>query len=247
MSPIAESFTIASFIYILIKIYIILPKLDIITVIYLKEQILIGIVNYNMGNLASVINAFEILGADIAVESDPSKLKKYDKLILPGVGAFGDAMEHLRVNGMDSAVIDYANSGKPLLGICLGMQLLFESSEEFGDHKGLGIIEGKVVAFDESKFDHKLKVPHMGWNEMFQTVGTNSDSCPLFFGLDKDFYLYFVHSFHAVCDDKYAIGKTYYGYELVSAVNRDNIYGIQPHPEKSHENGLKIIKNFINL
>jgi len=203
---------------------------------------LIGIVDYNMGNLASVINAFEIVGAEIAVESDPKKLKNYDKLILPGVGAFGDAMEHLKENGMDKAVKEYAKSGKPLLGICLGMQLLFESSEEFGESKGLGLIEGKVVAFDESKFDHKLKVPHMGWNELFVQNDTK-----LFDGLEKEFYLYFVHSFHAVCDDKYAIGKTYYGYEFVSAVNKNNIYGIQPHPEKSHENGLKIIENFIKL
>jgi glutamine amidotransferase len=202
---------------------------------------LIGIVDYNMGNLASVINAFEIVGADIAIESDPKKLQNYDKLILPGVGAFADAMEHLKENGMDKAVKEYAKSGKPLLGICLGMQLLFESSEEFGSSQGLGLIEGKVVAFDKSKFDHKLKVPHMGWNEMFQ------NNNPLFNGLPDEFYLYFVHSFHAVCDDKYAIGKTYYGYEFVSAVNKENIYGIQPHPEKSHENGLKIIKNFIKL
>ena len=209
---------------------------------------MIGIVDYNMGNLASVINAFENVGAKIAIESDPSKLQDYEKLILPGVGAFGDAMEHLKSNGMDKAVKAYAKSGKPLLGICLGMQLLFESSEEFGNSEGLGLIEGKVVAFDESKFDHKLKVPHMGWNEMFpQPVGAEPSLCPLFVGLDNEFYLYFVHSFHAVCDDKYAIGKTYYGYEFVSAVNKDNIYGIQPHPEKSHENGLKIIENFVKL
>ena len=203
---------------------------------------MIGIVDYNMGNLASVINAFESVGADIAVESDPEKLQNYDKLILPGVGAFGDAMEHLKSNGMDRAVKEYAKSGKPLLGICLGMQLLFESSEEFGSNEGLGLIEGKVVAFDELKFDHKLKVPHMGWNELFK-----QNKNKLFDGLDKEFYLYFVHSFHAVCDDMYAIGKTYYGYEFVSAVNKDNIYGIQPHPEKSHENGLKIIENFVAL
>ncbi len=195
-----------------------------------------------MGNLASVINAFESVGADIKVESDPKKLQNYDKLILPGVGAFGDAMEHLKSNGMDKAVKAYAKSGKPLLGICLGMQLLFESSEEFGTTQGLGLIEGKVVAFDESKFDHKLKVPHMGWNELFKQRDTK-----IFDGLNKEFYLYFVHSFHAVCEDKYAIGKTYYGYEFVSAVNKDNIYGIQPHPEKSHENGLKIIENFVKL
>ena len=203
---------------------------------------MIGIVDYNMGNLASVINAFEKVGANISIESDPNRLEKYSKLILPGVGAFGDAMEHLRKNEMDKAIIEYAKTNKPLLGICLGMQLLFESSQEFGDHKGLGLIEGKVVPFKEEKFDHKLKVPHMGWNELFVSKET-----PIFKNLPKEFYLYFVHSYHVKCDDKYAIGKTYYGYEFVSAVNRDNIYGIQPHPEKSHNNGLKIIENFINL
>ena len=203
---------------------------------------MIGIVDYNMGNLASVINAFVKVGADATLESDPSKLSQYDKLILPGVGAFGDAMEHLQSNGMDEAVKAYAASGKPLLGICLGMQLLFDSSEEFGTTKGLGLIPGKVVAFDENKFDHPLKVPHMGWNELFVQNDTT-----LLDGLDKDFYLYFVHSYHAVCDDTYAIGKTHYGYEFVSAVQNGNIYGIQPHPEKSHENGLKIIENFAKL
>ena len=202
---------------------------------------MIGIVDYNMGNLASVINAFLKVGVDAKLESDPSKLNDYDKLILPGVGAYGDAMAHLQENGMDKAVIDFAATGKPLLGICLGMQLLFDSSDEFGATKGLGLIPGKVVAFDESKFDHPLKVPHMGWNELFQV------SNELFQGLPDDFYLYFVHSFHAVCEDKYAIGKTHYGYEFVSAVQNDNIYGIQPHPEKSHENGLKIIENFAKL
>jgi glutamine amidotransferase len=199
-----------------------------------------------MGNLASVINAFAKVGADAILESDPAKLSQYDKLILPGVGAYGDAMEHLRANGMDEAVIDFAASGKPLLGICLGMQLLFESSEEFAKDEngtqGLGLIPGKVVAFDEKKFDHPLKVPHMGWNELFQQKET-----AIFAGLNKDFYLYFVHSFHAVCDDQYVIGKTHYGYEFVSAVQNGNIYGIQPHPEKSHDNGLKIIENFAKL
>ena len=203
---------------------------------------MIGIVDYNMGNLASVINAFAKVGADAKLESDPSKLSQYDKLILPGVGAFGDAMEHLKRNSMDEAVKAYAKTGKPLLGICLGMQLLFENSEEFGSTEGLGLIPGKVLAFDENRFDHPLKVPHMGWNELFVQKDT-----AIFNGLDKDFYLYFVHSFHAVCDEKYAIGKTHYGYEFISAVQNGNIYGIQPHPEKSHENGLKIIENFAKL
>ena len=213
---------------------------------------MIGIVDYNMGNLASVINAFTKVGAEARLESDPARLADYDKLILPGVGAFGDAMAHLKSNGMDEAVKAYAASGKPLLGICLGMQLLFESSDEFAKDangtKGLGLIPGKVVAFDESQFDHPQKVPHMGWNEMFQMRNEKSEMRnELFSGLPNDFYLYFVHSFHAVCDDRYAIGKTHYGYEFVSAVQNSNIYGIQPHPEKSHENGLKIIENFTKL
>ena len=202
---------------------------------------MIGIVDYNMGNLASVKNAFDKLGSKATVESDPNKLKEYDKLLLPGVGAFGDAMEHLAQNGMDEAIIEYTQSGKAILGICLGMQLLFEKSSEFGENRGLGLIEGEVIEFDPSKFDHALKVPHMGWNEMFIQKDT-----PLFKDL-KDPYLYFVHSYHAVCEDKYAIGKSVYGYEFVSAVNRENIYGIQPHPEKSHDSGLKILSNFINL
>ena len=201
----------------------------------------IAIVDYNMGNLASVINAFKIIGANTTVESEPNKLKEYDKVILPGVGAFGDAMSHLQSNGMDEAIKEYAKSGKPLLGICLGMQLLFESSQEFGSTKGLGLIPGEVVAFDTSKFDHKLKVPHMGWNEIFV-----KDS-PIFDGMDREFYLYFVHSYHAKCNERYTIGKTYYGYEFTSAVQNNNIYGIQPHPEKSHKNGLKIIENFVKL
>ena len=208
---------------------------------------MIGIVDYNMGNLASVINAFTKVGADARVESDPSKLQEYDKLILPGVGAFGDAMETLQERGMAEAIKNYAADGKPLLGICLGMQLLFESSEEFGTTQGLGLIPGKVVGFDEEKFDRPLKVPHMGWNELFQVQNNKTEACQLFEGLPQEFYLYFVHSYHAVCDDRYAIGKTYYGYEFVSAVQNENIYGIQPHPEKSHSNGLKIIENFATL
>jgi len=209
---------------------------------------MIAIVDYNMGNLASVINAFAKVGADACVESDPDKLQEYDKLILPGVGAFGDAMENLHERGMAEAINYYAVSGKPLLGICLGMQLLFESSEEFGTTQGLGLIPGKVVAFDEEKFDHPLKVPHMGWNELFQVKSEERRvKSELFSNLPEEFYLYFVHSYHAVCDNRYAIGKTYYGYEFVSAVQNENIYGIQPHPEKSHSNGLKIIENFATL
>lgn len=203
---------------------------------------MIAIVDYNMGNLASVKNAFSILGEKTVVESNPLKFKEYDKLVLPGVGAFGDAMEHLKERNMIEALKDYAASGKYMLGICLGMQLLFENSEEFGEHEGLGLIKGEVKAFDSSKFSEPLKVPHMGWNRMF----TNKH--PLFKNLDENHYLYFVHTYHVTCrDEKDIIGRTTYGYEFASAVAHDNVMGIQPHPEKSHKNGLKILENFINL
>ena len=203
---------------------------------------MIAIVDYNMGNLASVKNAFALLGEETVVVSDPSKFKEYDKLILPGVGAFGDAMEHLRERDMIEPLRAYAKSGKYMLGICLGMQLLFESSEEFGKHEGLGLVKGHVKAFDTTKFELPLKVPHMGWNRMFTT------DHPLFKNLDDKHYLYFVHTYHVHCaDEEDIIGHTYYGYKFTSAIAHNNIFGIQPHPEKSHENGLKILKNFINL
>lgn len=203
---------------------------------------MIGIVDYNMGNLASVKNAFKVLGHEAVVESDPDKFHTYDKLILPGVGAFGDAMEHLRARQMDEAIKAYAKGGDPMLGICLGMQLLFESSQEFGHTEGLGLIKGHVQAFDTTRFSHPLKVPHMGWNRMF------TKEHPLFNNLDDEHYLYFVHSFHAVCEDPAnTIGRTEYGYSFTSAVANDNVMGIQPHPEKSHKNGLQILENFITL
>ena len=203
---------------------------------------MIAIVDYKMGNLASVQNAFSKLGEESAVESNPSKLKEYDKLILPGVGAFGDAMDHLREYNMIEAIKEFAQSKKPILGICLGMQLLFESSEEFGEHEGLGLIKGHIKAFEESKFSEPLKVPHMGWNRMF------TREHPLFKGLDENHYLYFVHTFHIVgANQSDIIGETEYGYKFTSAVAHENIMGMQPHPEKSHDNGLKILENFIKL
>jgi len=202
----------------------------------------IAIVDYNMGNLASVKNAFEKLGQDTTVESDPSKFKEYDKLILPGVGAFKDAMDHLKERDMVKALQEYAKSGNYMFGICLGMQLLFESSQEFGLNEGLGLIKGDVEAFDTSRFSELLKVPHMGWNRMF------TKEHPLFNGLDEMHYLYFVHSYHVVCQNEDdVIGTTEYGYKFTSSVAKDNVLGIQPHPEKSHENGLKILENFIGL
>ena len=199
----------------------------------------IGIVDYNMGNLASVANAFKKIGTKAEIIKDADKLKNYDKLIFPGVGAFGDAMKHLKETNLDEAMKEFIKSGKYVLGVCLGMQLLFERSEEFGNHKGLGIIEGEVIKFDKNKMQEKI--PHMGWNKMFFKRKT-----ALFEGLENP-YLYFVHSYHVICDEKYVIGKTIYGYEFVSAVNKDNVFGFQPHPEKSHNAGLKILENFVKL
>jgi len=195
-----------------------------------------------MGNLRSVENAFRKIGAPATIESDPERFGRYGRMVLPGVGAFGDAMEHLEATGAHQAIVEFARSGKPLLGICLGMQLLFEKSYEFGEHRGLGLLEGEVVPFDTSKFDHPLKVPHMGWNELF-VEGEN----PLFKGLPEAFYLYFVHSYHVQTTAPSASGKTLYGYWFTSAVQQENIFGLQPHPEKSHNNGLQILRNFIEL
>jgi len=196
----------------------------------------IGIVDYNMGNLASVKNAFKKINANAEVVSEADKIKNYDKLILPGVGAFGDAVEHLKKSGLDEAIKEFVKSGKYLLGVCLGMQLLFEKSYEFGEHKGFGFIEGEVIKFKAKNH----KIPHMGWNKLF------NKKSPLFENLNNP-YLYFVHSYHVVCDERYVIGKTIYEYEFVSAVNKDNIFGFQPHPEKSHNAGLRILKNFVEL
>lgn len=201
---------------------------------------MIGIIDYNMGNLASVYNACHLLDAKAEIVSDPNKLKDFNKIILPGVGAYKDAMEHLIETGMKEAILEYSKSGKSMIGICLGMQLLFESSSEFGHSEGLGLIDGEVLKFDKAKMDEDFKVPHMGWNRIY------NNNNPLFEGIENP-YLYFVHSYHAITNEKNIIGKTTYGYDFVSAVNKDNIYGFQPHPEKSHENGLKILKNFMDL
>ncbi len=203
---------------------------------------MIGLIDYNMGNLRSVINAFETLNVPLNVVRSAEEMMQCDKIILPGVGAFKDAMEALNKEDMAEAIRVFAQSGKPLLGICLGMQLLFESSMEFGKTKGLGLIEGDIIKFDATRFKERLKVPHMGWNSLHVKKET-----PLFKDMPKSFYLYFVHSFHVQCEETYSVGETFYGYPFTSAVQKDNVFGFQPHPEKSHSNGLKILKNFVEL
>ena len=193
------------------------------------------IVDYGMGNLHSVNKAVLAVGGDPVVTGNPELIAKAEKLILPGVGAFGDCMSNLHQAGLVPLLQKYLQSGKPFLGICLGMQVLFDGSEEAPGIQGLGFFHGQV-----RKLTTREKIPHMGWNK---TV--NKDN-PLFKNLQNP-YLYFVHSYHVVTDDKYTIATTNYGYDFVSAVNKDNIFGFQPHPEKSHNNGLKILENFINL
>ena len=203
---------------------------------------MIAIIDYKMGNLQSVKNAFNLYTKDVEVVNDPERLKYFDKVLLPGVGAYKDAMTHLKENSMDEAIIEFAKSGKPLLGICLGMQLLLESSTEFGYTKGLGLIPGSVELFDKQKFKTPHKIPHMGWNKVFK-----KQNHKIIDGLSEDFYLYFVHSYHAKTSNEYILTTSTYGYEFTSAVCKDNIVGFQPHPEKSHQNGLKIIKNFVQM
>ena len=202
---------------------------------------MLGIVDYNIGNLASVQNAILKVGESAKIESDPSKLKDYDKIILPGVGAFGDAMEHLQKSGMQEAILDFVKSGKFLLGICLGMQLLFQKSYEFGEHSGLGLLEGEIIHFEKATLKKGEKIPHMGWN-LVKKVKNSA----LLEGLEDSFYLYFVHSYY-LGESKNALGMSHYGIDFVSIVQKENIFGIQPHPEKSHKVGLKILKNFVKL
>lgn len=219
----------------------------------------IAILNYNIGNLASVQNALAFAStqsasnAKICIESNPANIANYDKIILPGVGAFGDAMQNLRTLGFEEAIKDFVKSGKWLLGICLGAQMLFEKSVEFGEHKGLSLLCGEVIGFDKAQLNN-LKVPHIGWNEC--TLTKDGQHNPLLKNLlradseikDEGFYLYFVHSFHAQCKDSSDIlAKCVYGYEFPAIVGKHNVLGIQPHPEKSHNTGLKILKNFIEL
>ena len=201
----------------------------------------IGIIDYKMGNIASLRNSLAKIGAEAKVVTTPKAIKSCDKLILPGVGAFNDAAEHLAQDGLDGAIKEFVQSGKYLFGVCLGMQLLFEKSEESRGARGLSLIPGEVVHFRNSDKTLHLKIPHMGWNLM------RKKEDPIFQGLPESFYLYFVHSYHVQCDERYTIGSADYGETFTAAVHHENSYGLQPHPEKSHDTGLKILKNFVEL
>ena len=198
---------------------------------------MIGIIDYGVGNLFSLRSSFAAIGAEAFVSGDAAELAKADKLVLPGVGAFEDAANKLRQSGLDGFVRDQAAAGKPLLGICLGMQMLFERSYEYGCHEGLGLLKGEVVPM-AGKID--LKIPHMGWNALEVKSGR------LLSRLDGQ-YVYFVHSFFAAgCEDSLA-ALTDYGIPITAAVEQGNIFGCQFHPEKSGSVGLQILKNFCEM
>jgi len=195
----------------------------------------IAVIDYGMGNLHSVSKAIERLGHVALVTADAGEIARADGAILPGVGAFGDAIAQLRASGLDEAVHAFAASGKPLLGICLGMQLLFSASEEYGQHQGLGLLPGKVV-----RFQGDFKVPHMGWNKL----GFRQRDHVLFAGLEEG-HVYFVHSFHALTERPEDLLATtdYYG-PVTAIVGRDNVFGMQFHPEKSGQLGMRLLSNF---
>ena len=200
---------------------------------------MIGIIDYGVGNLFSLCSSCEDIGEEAFVSGDPAELAKADRLILPGVGAFEDAAKKLRDTGVADFVRTQGLEGKPLLGICLGMQLLFERSYEYGCHEGLGLLKGQVVPM-EGKLPADLKIPHMGWNALEVKGGTLLD------GLDGQ-YVYFVHSFFAEdCDDSLA-AVTEYGIPITAAVEQGNIYGCQFHPEKSGNVGLSILRKFAEV
>ena len=203
---------------------------------------MIGIIDYGVGNLFSLKSSFEAIGAESFVSGDAAMLDKADQLVLPGVGAFGDAAEKLRQSGLDSYVCHRAAEGVPLLGICLGMQLLFEKSFEYGEHAGLGLLKGQVVGMAD-RLPGELKVPHMGWN----CLHLCNASSRLFANTREGDFVYFVHSFYAQdCEDSLA-ATTEYGIPLTAAVEKDNIFGCQFHPEKSGTVGLAILKAFSQL
>lgn len=205
---------------------------------------MIAIVDYKCGNLFSLSRSFSYIGAEVKVTGSEEELRKSDKIVLPGVGAFGSAMDKLRERGLDRVVIDEAKKGKPLLGICLGMQLLCDLSYEFGVHQGLGLIHGEVADIS-GLIPTGLKIPHMGWNRLDFPQG--KEKHPLFKHISDSAYVYFVHSFAAVKCGEAVIAAADYGAPLTAAIAHKNVYGVQFHPEKSGSVGLDILRAFCEV
>ena len=202
---------------------------------------MIAIINYGAGNLFSVEKAFSALGADVRVSSTASDILSADKIVLPGVGAFGDCMDRLNASGLIPAIREGVARGIPLLGICVGLQILFEGSEESSGVEGLGLLQGRVSRIAAP---HE-KIPHMGWNAL--NIAESHREKGLFAGIPQDSYAYFVHSYHALPKDRAIISSTcFYGEEITASISAGNIMATQFHPEKSGDIGLKIIHNFVH-
>lgn len=200
---------------------------------------MVGIIDYGVGNLFSLCSSFKAIGAEAFVSGDAAELAKADRLVLPGVGAFEDAANKLRQSGMDAFVRQQAASGKPLLGICLGMQLLFEKSFEYGEHAGLGLLKGQVVPM-AGRIPEELKIPHMGWNKLEVKGGR------LLKNMDGEF-VYFVHSYFAEGCEASLAAAAEYGIPITAAVEQGNVFGCQFHPEKSGNAGLGILRRFCEV
>ena len=198
---------------------------------------MIAIIDYGMGNLRSVQKAFEFVGYDAIVTDDIEKIRKADKIVLPGVGAFGDAIKTIREKHIDEEIYKAVELKKPFLGICLGMQMVFDKSYEYGEHEGLGIIKGEIKLLPDN-----VKRPHIGWNSLDIKMRS-----PLFEGLGDEPYVYFVHSYFLETDAPVVSATTFYGREIQVAAQKDNVFALQFHPEKSGNTGLKILKNFGGL
>lgn len=207
---------------------------------------MIVIIDYEMGNLRSVAKAFEQLGFAARISNDPADLRTADKIVLPGVGAFRDCIENLRAGGFVAPLLEHVDSGKPLLGICVGMQMLFDESEEFGRHQGLGLIPGRVIRFPAGMQEggERLKVPHMGWNSIHI-----EKPAPIFKETADGSFVYFVHSYYCAAENAVDVAAScrYGEVEFSAAIWRDNLMATQFHPEKSQAVGLNIFKNFGNL
>lgn len=201
---------------------------------------MIAVIDYGMGNLRSVEKGFLKVGVNVKVTNKPQDLLRADGVVLPGVGAFRDCMKELSNLQLVDAVVDFIKKGKPYLGICLGLQVLFSESDEFGRCRGLDILRGKVVKFEFGTNNQSMKVPHMGWNEL----KINKDN-PLLPGIPEKSYFYFVHSYYVAPEDESIIATTTdYGVEFTSMISKDNIFAVQFHPEKSQALGLRLLKNF---
>lgn len=203
---------------------------------------MISIVDYGVGNLFSLSSSLKSIGADTVVTSDKQKILDSSAIILPGVGAFSDAQEKLKQSGLFEVIIDEAKKGKKLLGICLGMQMLFEKSFEYGEFDGLGLVKGNIVPL-EGKISPKLKIPHIGWNSLEFKNGKSD----LFKYINNGDFVYFVHSYFAADCDESVIATSEYGIDVTASVQKDNIYGCQFHPEKSGDVGLNILKAFCEM